>query len=137
MISSSFSLSLSLSHTHTHTLSSTLRSLYSLRSLYFSVFTFLLSRDTYYSYHPPFYINYHIVSPFISPSLSLSRSHERADCFSPLVNGDFLLVCSPPAHRSVISLRGHGPVRGTCRRLHWACLCTSHGLDALSLVASC
>lgn len=46
------------------------------------VFTFLFSRDIYYSSHPPFYINYNIVSLFISLSPS-RRGNMLRGVFSP------------------------------------------------------
>ncbi len=141
MISSSSSHTCTQTHTHTHTHTHT-RILcpsvlfYSL--FYFSVFTFQLSRDTYYSYHPPFYINYHIVSPFISLlSLSFLQGQHagRTAFFSSKTTFYQFAVLQ---HVPLSSLSGViKPVRGTWRRLHWACRCISRGLDALPLVASC
>lgn len=91
------------------------------------VFTFLFSRDIYYSSHPPFDINYHIVSPFISLSPSRRGNPAAWTIFSPLAGDDSLSarpsICSSLACPSVISLRGRQPVRGTWPRLLWAWPC--------------
>lgn len=89
------------------------------------VFTFRFSRDIYYSSHPPFDINYHIVSSFSSLS---RRGNMLRGLFSPPPVGDDSLsarpsICSSLACPSVISLKGRQPVRGTCPRLPWAWPC--------------
>ncbi len=118
-------------HTHTQILCPSVL-FYSL--FYFSVFTFQLSRDTYYSYHPPFYINYHIVSPFISLlSLSFLQGQHagRTAFFSSKTTFYQFAVLQ---HVPLSSLSGViKPVRGTWRRLHWACRCISRGLCSILL----
>lgn len=83
--------------THTHTVPFPLRSLYSL------FFTVRLSRDTYYSYHPPILYQLWYCFPFYLPSCFLSIALFFREImlgvffffflFSSLVEDDFLSVC--------------------------------------------